>query len=183
MKLVIGLGNPGKQYQTTWHNVGFLALEQLKPSNWKHSDSCMADTTDWRHGDSKVILAKPQTFMNNSGDAVGALARYYKIEPKDIVVVHDEIDLPLGTVRVSRDASAAGHRGVQSIIDALGTKNFVRVRLGIRPAALTIATEDFVLQKIAVGSMMAFNDMLQKTVAALETIAEDGVTEAMNQFN
>ncbi|MBI2042670.1 MAG: aminoacyl-tRNA hydrolase [Candidatus Nealsonbacteria bacterium] len=131
MKLIIGLGNPGKKYEKTRHNFGFLAIDELQKQTPKDA-----------------ILLKPDTFMNKSGKAVKEKAAYYKIKPQDIWVIHDDIDLPLGEYKISRGQGSAGHKGVQSIIDELGTKDFNRIRLGICPASGKPSNvEDFVLQK------------------------------------
>lgn len=135
MILITGLGNPGEQYKNTRHNVGFMVLDELaemggfpafefaKKFNGLVSQGIMAED--------EVILLKPQTFMNESGKAVKAVASFYKIKPKDIYVVQDEADVDLGKIKISQDANSAGHKGVQSIIDEIGTKNFTRFRVGI----------------------------------------------------
>ncbi len=140
MKLIIGLGNPGEEYEKTRHNVGFMVTDTLREaiggfSNWKlekkletevsrgHIASCCED----------VILAKPQTFMNESGRAVKALTTHYKLLPTDLLILHDDLDLPLGTLRLTFGSGSAGQNGVQSIIDTLGTKDFWRLRIGIGP--------------------------------------------------
>ena len=121
MILIVGLGNPGKKYKKTRHNVGFQVIDILKSFDFAQ--------------DKNIILLKPQTYMNQSGKAVKSLIAKYKIPTTNIWVVHDDIDLPLGTIRVGQDASSAGHKGIQSIIDELGSKNFVRIRIGIRQQA------------------------------------------------
>jgi len=114
MKLIVGLGNPGKKYEKTRHNIGFRVVDEIIKSQ-------------------KVLLLKPQTYMNESGKAVKSLTTKYKLQTTDIVVVHDDVDLPFGTIRLSKDSSSAGHKGVQSIIDELETKDFTRIRIGINP--------------------------------------------------
>lgn len=133
MKLIVGLGNPGTKYEKTRHNFGFMVIDFLIEN--KQLDS------------QKIKLIKPQTFMNNSGQEVKKIADYYKIIIEDIIVIHDDIDLPLGEIKVQTGRGSAGHKGVQSIIDALGTNDFTRIRIGIRPEKLTLDTEKFVLQK------------------------------------
>lgn len=139
MKLIIGLGNPGEKYTHTRHNLGFRVVEEvakkLEVRSWKLEKKFMAEivvTVD-------IILAKPQTFMNNSGSAVKALVDYYKVALEDVVVIHDELDLPLGRIKVRTGGSAAGHHGVESIIAALGDDKFTRVRLGIGTLKTQIA--------------------------------------------
>lgn len=139
MRLVVALGNPGKEFADTRHNAGWRALDRfcaLWPAggvSWtmdKKRKAAVARVNDAR-GD--VLLAKPQTFMNLSGEAVGALASFYKISPHDVILVHDDIDIALGTARLSLDSGPAGHHGVESVIAHLGTKKFPRIRIGIKP--------------------------------------------------
>lgn len=139
MRLVAALGNPGKEFADTRHNAGWMALDMFCAQwpggevSWtmdKKRKAAVARLTDER-GD--VLLAKPQTFMNLSGEAVGGLASFYKISPHDVILVHDDIDLPLGTARLSLDSGPAGHHGVESVIAHLGTKKFPRIRIGIKP--------------------------------------------------
>ena len=163
MKLIVGLGNPGEKYKNTRHNAGFLALDyfienyKLKIENSKNNfESVLYESLI---NDEKIILAKPQTFMNDSGKAVKAICEFYKIGIGNaLLVIHDDVALPLGTIRSTASSSAAGHNGVQNIIDALGTQNFHRLRIGVEsrspdnlhPAEgeqnMKLPTEAFVLQ-------------------------------------
>jgi len=149
MILIAGLGNPGKKYAKTRHNIGFGIIDALE----KSFDPAQ---------DKEIILLKPESFMNNSGKAIQKALAYYKIPPENLIVVHDEIDLPFGEIRISKDSSSAGHKGVQSIIDELKTKDFTRIRIGINPkskiknpmptgrqAKPKIDTSDFVLKKFS----------------------------------
>lgn len=138
MKLIIGLGNPGKQYEKTRHNVGFMVLDALQDewqregiSAWETSKKFNALVCGITLLGEKIILAKPLTFMNHSGEAVSLLAHYYKIPSRDIIVVHDEKDIPLGTIKVQRNRGDAGHNGIKSIITCIGTKDFNRIRVGV----------------------------------------------------
>ncbi len=135
MILIVGLGNPGKKYQLTRHNIGFQVVDEFVKKNnfpdFKISKKFNALISEGIVDGAKVILAKPQTFMNNSGKAVKSLIRNWKLEIRNLVVVHDDIDLPLGKIKISIGRGSAGHKGVQSIIDELATKNFVRFRIGI----------------------------------------------------
>ena len=166
MKLIIGLGNPGIKYEKTRHNLGSRAINQLAQEigidNWKEEKKFKALTAQVSFNDQKIILAKPETFMNNSGSSVQAIASYYKIPFKDIIIIHDEIDLPLGEIRIQKSRGSAGHKGVQSIIDYLGTNDFIRIRIGIKAKNKeienNIETEKFVLQK--------FTDQEEKIVQA-----------------
>ena len=155
MKLIIGLGNPGTKYEKTRHNFGFLAIDELAEkieiNDWKIKMQFNANIAQGNFNDEKVILAKPQTFMNNSGIAVKSIMDYYKISEKDLLIIHDDIDLNLGVIKVQKNRGSAGHNGVQSIIDSLKTKDFIRIRLGIKSTdkEITIESEKFVLQRFS----------------------------------
>ncbi len=138
MKLVVGLGNPGKNYVKTRHNIGFTVLDALHKklendgiSNWELSKKFNAKVADIKIKDEKIILAKPMTFMNGSGQTVQLIAHYYKIGVENIVIIHDDKDIKLGEMKVQNERSSAGHNGVQSIIDHLNTNNFTRMRIGV----------------------------------------------------
>jgi len=163
MILIVGLGNPGKKYTKTRHNVGFRIIDALE----KSFDSAQ---------DKKVVLLKPDTFMNNSGKAVRETLTYYKVPTRNLCVIHDEIDLPFGTIRISKNSSSAGHKGVQSIIDELKTKNFTRVRIGIRPEPKIqsqkskIGTTNFVLKNFTKGEEKQLKVIVDQ---ATETIKKE----------
>ncbi len=131
--LVAGLGNPGPRYSNNRHNIGFQAVEAVAEANnldFRRSEH-HAETAHGSVADERLILAKPQTWMNDSGKAVGALSRFYKIPPEDVLIVYDDLDIPLGTLRFRSDGGSGGHRGVESIIQHLGTDTFPRLRIGI----------------------------------------------------
>lgn len=141
MKLIVGLGNPGKKYEKTRHNVGFMVLDRLHEllqqegiSSWELSKKFNAEIAGLTKQSKKIILAKPMTYMNHSGESVGLLAHYYKIVPEDIVVVHDDKDLPLGTIKVHTNRGDGGHNGIKSIVAHIGTKEFGRIRVGVASA-------------------------------------------------
>lgn len=168
MKIIIGLGNPGTKYEHTRHNAGFLAIDYyLKDID---AISCQskfkAQVCEVHFGATKTFFVKPQTYMNRSGEAVQEIATFYKIDPKtDILVLHDEIDLPFGTIRNTDSSSAAGHNGVQSIIDALGTQDFHRIRIGVESRASRdeLPTDVFVLSPFTAEQMQQFeSDILPK---------------------
>lgn len=201
MKLIIGLGNPGKKYEQTWHNLGFLAIDALiaaKPEMFLKCEKsakfkaavCLPDGvrgTKAGEGsdlEEKVILAKPQTFMNKSGQSAKAIMSFYKIKPQNLWVVHDDIDLELGSLKISRNSSAAGHKGVQSIIDEINSREFVRFRLGIKPRHESrIPAQDQVLRKIGKDDKMIIDETIKEAAAAFSLALMAGVTEAMNEFN
>jgi PTH1 family peptidyl-tRNA hydrolase len=151
MKLIIGLGNPGTKYEHTRHNFGFQAVDFLRKEwgfpEFTANPDFFAELSEGPRENGKIILVRPQTFMNESGKAVAALARFYKVSQADITILHDDLDLPFGELRVTKSSRAAGHNGVQDIIDTLGTQDFRRIRLGIgRPENEAIDPADFVLQ-------------------------------------
>jgi peptidyl-tRNA hydrolase, PTH1 family len=135
MKLIVGLGNPGNLYKKTRHNVGFMILDTLNKTygdgRWRTNKKFNADTSEITHNNEKFILAKPLTYMNASGQSIQMLMHFYKIEPKDIIIIHDEKDLPLGEFKIQKDRGHAGHNGIKSIIEHIGTKDFHRARIGI----------------------------------------------------
>lgn len=177
MILIVGLGNPGKQYEMTRHNLGFRVLDILASAEkWEQKyDSQFIKLDD-------VILAKPQTFMNKSGEAVKELLKYYPAA--QLIVIHDDLDFPLGSIRIQKNASAAGHNGIQNIIDELGTQDFIRLRLGIdSPARGQLPGEDFVLQKFSPDEEGIILEVLEKTKEAVEVLQTDGLETAQSKFN
>ncbi|MBI4359151.1 MAG: aminoacyl-tRNA hydrolase [Candidatus Nealsonbacteria bacterium] len=188
--LIVGLGNPGKEYQKTWHSLGFLALDEFARQNGfpdfqphKWSDSLVSQNKE-------IILAKPQTFMNESGRAVKSLVSNFIRQPADqvsnLVVVHDDADLPKGEMRISKDRGTAGHKGIDSIVKALKSKNFVRIRIGVRPANYVPGSKSldrFVLKKFTKNEERIVTKVIKKTVEAIGTILKDGATESMTRFN
>jgi PTH1 family peptidyl-tRNA hydrolase len=183
MFLIVGLGNPGEKYRDTWHNMGFLALDAfVKENNFPEFELkriLKAEISEKEVNGEKVILAKPQTFMNLSGVAIGLLLRQYKTN--NLILVHDDIDLPFGTIRIARNRGAAGHKGVESAISNIKTKDFLRVRLGIQPARKPENAETFVLKKIAGRERL--KEILKNTNSALSILAGGKENEAMTQFN
>ncbi len=153
MLLIVGLGNPGKEYEKTRHNIGYLVIDELAKQK----------TND-------VVLLKPQTFMNNSGTAVLAAVNFYKIKPAGLWIIHDDIDLPLGEFKISQNRGSAGHKGVQSIINALGTKNFNRVRIGICPkTGKPKAVEKFVLQNFTKSEEKIIQTVIPQIIDLLKS--------------
>jgi len=154
--LIVGLGNPGKKFEKTRHNAGFMFVDyfwknfrdEFGFSEWEFKKKLNAEISVGNAGSKKIILAKPRTFMNLSGKVIAAAKKYYKIRLENIIVVHDEIDLPLGNYKFSTNSSSAGHKGAQNIINALGTQNFMRLRIGVdNRKNKRIATEKYVLGK------------------------------------
>jgi peptidyl-tRNA hydrolase, PTH1 family len=197
MILIIGLGNPGREYESTRHNIGFMVAEKLAQELISGTVSWKSDTKHKAHviktgGD--VVIAKPQTFMNLSGTAVRGLADYYKISPQDVWVIHDDIDLPLGKIRIRSSGAAGGHNGVDSIITALGTDKFTRFRLGVGRGKESIAENsdkklrhrsviDYVLSRFNRGEAGSFKHLIKNGVEAVRIGLIDGIDKAMNRFN
>ncbi len=177
MKLIVGLGNPGKNYAKTRHNAGWLLIDHFHDylkeagvSPWELSRKFNGFTAGVTLSQEKVLLLKPTTFMNESGHSVQLMGAFYKIRPQDIIVLHDEIDIPLGEIKVQTDRGHAGHNGVRSIIDAIGTKQFTRVRIGIGTSASEqkkIDTPQFVLQKFGLLERRNLQKVLDQGVIAL----------------
>ncbi|HYE22277.1 MAG TPA: aminoacyl-tRNA hydrolase [Verrucomicrobiae bacterium] len=178
MKLIIGLGNPGQKYEKTRHNLGFRVLDLLAGGvEWENKyDSQILKTEN-------VILAKPQTFMNLSGKAVKEILKYYP--DAELIVIHDELDFPLGTLKVIKNASSAGHNGVQSLIDELGTKDFIRVRLGVNNPETRGQMEGdaYVLQKFSEKEEEILKEILEKSKAVVESLQTEGLEITQSKFN
>lgn len=173
MRLIIGLGNPGSEHAETRHNAGWLALDRFAAlwpeaaGGWTMDKKRKAEVLRLRHERGDVLLAKPQTMMNLSGEAAAALVSFYKLSPADVIVVHDELDLPLGTARLSTDSGAAGHNGVASVIAHLGTKAVTRIRIGIRPERPYGDGAEFVLGRFGAEERAALAPVLGRVAAAL----------------
>lgn len=182
--LVVGLGNPGAKYEKTRHNVGFMVLDRLAA---RHMLSIDSNKFKGRWGDGliageRVALLKPQTFMNLSGDSVRRAVDYFDIAPEQIVVVHDELDLDLGAMKVKAGGGHGGHNGLRDIAAKLGTKDFLRVRVGIgRPTRGSVT--DWVLGDFRVGDRDDRDEVIERACDAIETILSEGVTQAQNRFN
>ncbi len=181
MKLIIGLGNPGKEYEKTRHNAGFLALDALAKKldlTWSHDAKRNADITKGSIDGTRVILAKPTTFMNLSGDAVQALASYNKVKPDDILIVHDDMDFPPEKMAFKKGGGHSGHKGLASAIDRMGTNDLARLRIGIGHPTKQ-STEDWVLGKISKETLKAVN----RAPDAMRDWVTQGLVKTMNTWN
>lgn len=179
MKLIVGLGNPGPQYELTPHNLGFLTVDRIASDYGiaVKNRHCRAITGRVEIGGDTVLLAKPETFMNLSGDAVRCLLEAHELRPEsDLVVVYDELDLPLGTIRIRERGGSAGHNGMKSIFDALGTQEFLRIRLGIAP-------EKQILNPFSKAQLKVVDQVLDLAEEAVKVIFTEGRGAAMNRFN
>lgn len=203
MKLIVGLGNPGEKYENTRHNLGFDVVESFlqdfepeKKTNWTTKKDFKSDiaTIDWNQQDGeveRVILARPLTFMNHSGMAVQLITSYYKIEPSDLWVIHDELDLPVGSLKIRLGGSGAGHHGIESIIESIGTDKFWRFRMGIGVSHNhgEVAehrgrdVSDFVLDRFEHGEVGKVRELIKRTQKALSCALEEGLDAAMNKYN
>ena len=184
--IVVGLGNPGSRYESTRHNMGFLtvdklaqvqkfALNKLRFKAWTGTFSC---------GMEKVLVMKPQTYMNLSGEAVGEAARFFKVPADHVLVISDDISLPVGKLRIRGSGSAGGHNGLKNIIAHLGTDQFPRIKVGVGiPQQIGYDTVDYVIGKPGPAEQKLLIPALDRAVAAIPYLMENGVQSAMNQFN
>ena len=185
MWLVVGLGNPGSEYAGTRHNAGFMVVQRLG-QRWNlkfERRACSSRLTETRRGRTKIILALPQTFMNQSGLAVQSLLSTYKIKPENLLVIYDDLDLPLGEIRIRPQGSPGSHRGMKSIVEVLGTTLFPRVRLGIGSRPESVEAADYVLSQFSVDEKPKIKEAVEKACQAIEMIVAGRLAEAMNTFN
>ena len=182
--LIVGLGNPGRKYRGNRHNIGFMAVDALAAAYNIESSKVQnkAIVGNGRIQSRNVIIAKPQTYMNNSGDAVGPLARYYKVPPENVLIVYDELDLPFGTIRLREKGGAGGHNGMRSIINHLG-ENFPRLRLGIGRPPGQMPVPAYVLQDFSKDDLPLLDDVLAEAIRAIETYLSEGIQMAMSRHN
>lgn len=183
--LIVGLGNPGAEYENTRHNAGFHAVdalgEQLGVRYWKTKCGGLLATA--LHGSNEIILLKPQSFMNVSGGPVKTAANLYDVQPDHIIVIHDEMDLDPGTVRIKRGGGHAGHNGLRSIHEKLGTGDYPRVRVGTGKPANSHKGANFVLAQLRGAELQEFEDSCSQAAAAALAIVDDGIDTAMNHIN
>ena len=182
--LIVGLGNPGQQYQKTRHNVGFLLIDKLcdKLNVELDKNKCKANYGIYFYKNQKIILAKPQTYMNLSGEAVKSLMKYYDIDIEDLIVVHDDLDLPVGKLRLRKAGSSGGQKGMSNIIDLLGTKQIQRIRIGISNDK-TLDTVDYVLGKFTVEEKKIIDEAIEKASEAIIYSFDHDFDEVMSKFN
>jgi PTH1 family peptidyl-tRNA hydrolase len=183
--LIIGLGNPGRGYRRNRHNVGFQILDALAEDLAVRFTRVQANAlvTDARLEGARLILAKPQTYMNNAGQSVSSLARFFRLPPEQILAVHDDLDLPLGALRLRPGGGSGGHRGLGSIVEHLGLAEFPRLRFGIGRPPGALDPADFVLQDFGPQEEDIVSAGLQRAIACIRTFALDGIQAAMTQFN
>jgi PTH1 family peptidyl-tRNA hydrolase len=184
MTIIIGLGNPGKKFEQTRHNVGFQAIENFSKQNSfvefaldKKSNSLISENNN-------ILLVKPQTFMNESGKAVAEIIK--NKNTKNIIVIHDDIDLPVGKIRIVKERGSAGHKGVESIIKSIGNNGLIRIRIGIEPFSTTQSKPEakaIVLEKFSKQEQEFITKAIQETSKAIDAFLKEGLEKAMNEFN
>lgn len=185
MKLIVGLGNIGKEYEATRHNIGFMVIDELARrwgvSTWKNDRSALCGEYRARE---KVLLLKPTTYMNLSGVAVGAYANFFNVDPEDIAVVQDDLDLPVGQMRVRRKGSAGGHNGIKSVQEHLGTGEFPRFKIGIgHPSHTNQAVINHVLQRFSSSEQQLVSEAVGKMADALELWLQGDMEAVMQEYN
>lgn len=187
MKFIIGLGNPGRKYKKTCHNAGYLALDQLAKEKdydfgrFKNMKRFRSDVSQGRFNDENIYLVKPYTYMNNSGQAVFSIYNFYEDELayEDLIVIHDDIDLNLGQIKIDKGVRSAGHKGVDSIMQSLKTKDFFRIRIGIKTKeSAGIPTENYVLMKFSKNQMEILNKSINIAIKALDILLNKGLNPA-----
>jgi len=186
VKLIIGLGNPGIEYQFSPHNIGFLAVDRIAGERGVEirNRQCRALTARVQFGNETVLLAKPETYMNLSGLSVRELMAEYDARPEtDLIVIQDELDFPLGTLRIHPRRSSAGHNGIESIIGALGTNDFLRIRMGVAPERKVQDGQSYLLSPFRKAELEVVAGMLDTAADAVKAILTEGAAAAMNRFN
>ena len=192
MIIIIGLGNPGKKFEHTRHNVGFMAVDAFAKINnfpeFKLSKKFSSLISEEIIAEQKILLAKPQTFMNESGKAVRVITKPYTINPKPLlVIIHDDIDLPVGKIKIIKERGSAGHKGVESIIKSIGNDGLIRFRIGISPYSKPdleqIKAKNVVLKKFSKEEQKSIDKTIQNTVDALNLYIIEGIDKTMNEYN
>lgn len=184
--MLVGLGNPGKEYEKTRHNAGFVALDLIakKHGATPFKTKNKALIAECKIAQHRVLLIKPQTYMNLSGEAVGPLARFYKIPLENIFVMFDDISLPVGNIRIRKKGSAGGHNGVKSLIAHLKSENFARLKIGVGAKPSPDADlKDWVLGGIPKAEQETYNKAMENTLCAVEEMLKNGIDSAMNKYN
>ena len=184
MKLIAGLGNIGDKYVFTRHNAGFMVLDRWGYSEnftFKQESKLKAFIAKTKISNEDVIFIKPTTYMNLSGEAVRAVMDYYKIDISDVIIIFDDLSIPLGKIRLRANGSDGGHNGIKSIIQHLGTNNFKRIKIGIGPQVG--ASEHFVLQNFSKEQLEAVKEVLDKSISAVKSIMSEGIEKAQNLYN
>lgn len=185
MKIIVGLGNPEEKYRRTYHNLGFVAAEDAAIElglSFKHK-KCRALVAEGFFKGEKIVVAKPQTYMNLSGESIREIADFYKIEPENIIIIYDDISLDVGRLRIRKKGSAGGHNGIKNIIAHLGTQEFPRIKVGIgnKPEGWDLA--DYVLSKYSKAEQEALKEASDDVIGAVRLMIMDDIDAAMNRYN
>ena len=191
MIIIMGLGNPGGKFKNTRHNAGFMAVDFFaKKNNFpefkksrKYELLISERPFDTAQDEQNILLAKPETFMNESGRAAKKLTAHYKLPTENLIVVHDDIDLPLGKIKFSKKVSSAGHKGVDSIIKSLKTNNFIRLRIGVNASDEKIKAEKIVIKKLLKEESEVLQKAIEESVKALDYLVNNGLEKTMHEFN
>lgn len=188
MKLIIGLGNPGDKYKNTRHNAGFMALDFIRADfgfeDFKLAEKHKSQISQGFIGSQKVMLVKPQTYMNLSGRAVQSLVSFYKLKPQDVIVIFDDVDIESGKLRVRSSGSAGGHNGIKSMIECLGSDEFIRIRIGVKPMNdFKGDLSSYVLGQLTDEEAGLMNQNIQKIPRLLDMLFGEGIEKVMQEFN
>ncbi len=183
--VIVGLGNPGRKYDRTRHNMGFQVVDLVAERHTLSLDRerFFARTGSGKIGDCQILLMEPVTYMNLSGKSVAAAVRFFKVPPDRLMVVHDDVDLPLGRIQVRQGGGHGGHKGLVSIIESLGEANFTRIRLGIGRPHFDEDVADFVLRPFELDELQRIGDSLERAASAIECWLHNGLKTAMNDYN
>ncbi|MFC7061765.1 aminoacyl-tRNA hydrolase [Halobacillus seohaensis] len=185
MKCIVGLGNPGKKYEKTRHNIGFVIIDELaKQNHWNVTQEKFKGLYTIEHiGGEKVLLLKPQTYMNLSGNSLRLFMDYYEIDEEDVLVIYDDLDLPPGRIRLRKKGGHGGHNGIRSIIDQLGSKEFKRLRVGVGRPSVPMSVVDYVLGSFDKEQLGPVEESIAQSVKACEAWLDQPFNEVMNEFN
>jgi peptidyl-tRNA hydrolase, PTH1 family len=186
MKVIVGLGNPGLQYEKTRHNVGFCVMDLLGTElggDWKQSRDFNAFFSKTKFKDEDVVVLKPLTYMNLSGQAVSAVVRWFKVDLKDVLVIHDDVSLPLGRIRVQKGGGAGGQHGIESIIECMGSNGFDRIKVGVGPDPGGALRASFVLSAVRPDDAKLWTDSLELAMKAARTWLKEGADVTANRYN
>lgn len=185
MKIIAGLGNPGREYVKTKHNVGFMLADALADklgvSEWRSDFEALVATVNV--AGEKILLVKPMTYMNESGRAIASVINYYKLKPTDLIVVHDDMDIPVGKIRIRKKGSTGGHNGIKSLLQYLRDENFFRIRIGVGRPLAGCTVVNHVLSPFAETDSYKIRDTIDEVVSATICILEQGIDLAMNRYN
>ncbi len=188
MKIIIGLGNPGEKYENTWHNIGFMVIDEFARENnfpdFSFAKKFNALTSEKNINNEKIILAKPETYMNESGKTAKQLSDFYKFGTSEMIIIHDDVDVAAGKIKISFDRGSAGHKGVQSIFNETGKENFIRIRIGISPqSGKEKKAMETVLKKISRNEKSSAKKAIEKACEAINTVISEGLEKTMSQYN